>query len=200
MVDQTKKFQKKTINMIRKTLLCIAASLLLACGNEDLQSTHQPPTRDKPVTATDKNSNRDQPNQYKSYKVFKPVSIAGKTIQIYVALDYDVAFIGMAIKSDDGEMLYCPLYGSTYEGIPAVVLTASVIESRQQLWLESSWEGSEVLGMINADKPTCTTRYGELAFEDKPIPASFGGSKVPFPSMEQEKISKVYSIQYETDN
>ena len=57
-----------------------------------------------------------------------------------------------------------------------------------------------VLGMINLGNPECTTRYGELAFGNKPTPASFRGSKILFPSMDREKIGKVYRIQYETDN
>lgn len=90
------------------------------------------------------------------------------------------------MSNNAGKQQFCPLYVSLDGEIPSVTLTISVIESQQEIWIESSWSGSETLGRYRIGTDSCTTIFGKKLLIDAAFPESFGGSKEPFPIMDKK--------------
>jgi hypothetical protein len=131
-----------------------------------------------------------------SYRVLNTVAVGAQSVQVYMANRDDVAVLGVSTKDRGEKQGYCPLYVSIEGSIPAVTLTVSVIESRQTVWVESSWPDATVLGEYHLDGTHCTTMYGAKPLIDEAIPQDFGGSLIPLRVPDRNLITKTVTIRY----
>lgn len=106
--------------------------------------------------------------------VLQSVQIGTRSVRFYVDFGTDSAVLGFSVENDSGQQRYFLMYGSTYRGLPPVVLDVFVSHCQEEMWVRSSWSGYEVLAYHRMGTNRCITRYGEITSFDKPTPASLG--------------------------
>ncbi len=122
--------------------------------------------------------------------VVETLRIGASSVEIYVAYGPDSAVLGFS--KDDGRRIgYCPMYGSTYRGLPAVTLELFVSKDQAQMWIQSSWLGQKVLAYHRFETDTCLTSYGEKSFYAAPMPRQLSGGNDAFPPMDPASVTKV---------
>ena len=126
----------------------------------------------------------------------KSMQFEDKELSFQINCNSDVAVLGFSIN-DSGKLKHCPMYASTYRGLPPVELDVFVSLSKEELWVRSSWQGYEYLAYYKSGNGQCITSYGAIELSDVPIPNILSGSSVKMPSMDANKASKVLSIKYE---
>ena len=129
--------------------------------------------------------------------VLESVEIGSRSVQFYIDFGADSAVLGFSVESSSGQQRYFPMYGSTYRGLPAVTLDVFVSDSKEEMWVHSSWSGYEILAYHRMGTDRCITRFGEIHSFDKPTPESLGGGARPFPEMDIKKVSKVATLNYD---
>jgi hypothetical protein len=167
------------MNMMKHTVLCSMLAVQAGCGSESGQSNGAPVTNEKPDV------------------VLESVKIGTRSAQFYVDFGSDSAILGFSVENGSGQQQYFPIYGSTYRGLPSVMLDLFVSDSQEEMWVHSTWSGYEILAYYRMGTDRCMTRYGEITSFDKPTPESLGGGTSRFPEMDIEKVSKVATLKYD---
>lgn len=128
--------------------------------------------------------------------VLGSVQVGSRLVRFYIDFGTDSAVLGFSVESPAGQQRYFPMYGSTYRGIPAVTLDVFVSDSREEMWVYSSWPGYEILAYHVMDTDQCITQYGEIPSFDRATPERFGGGAGHFPEMDIEKVTKVATVEF----
>ena len=141
-------------------------------------------------------SDNDSPAEKLDDIQLQTIEIDGYSVQFYLAFGADSAVLGFSIPNDAGRKRYCPIYASTYPDIPPVTLEVFATNSKDHMWVNSSWSGYEVLAYHHFGTESCISRYGESPLLRRPIPKIIGGDSKDFPSMEHDEVFKVSTIKY----
>jgi len=124
------------------------------------------------------------------YVALNKVQIGSNTVQFYANYTYDCGVLGFSVKDEAGKLRYCPMYGSTYRGMPLMKLDVLVSDTQDQMWVRSS--GTEdIIGYYCAGSDRATVSY------DVPTPASFGRDSSRFPQMDVSHVKLVRTIIYD---
>lgn len=110
------------------------------------------------------------------YEVLDEVVVGPETLEFYVHYTTAAAVLGFAVTDVAGARAYCPMYASTYRGLPAVTVDVHASESLEEVWVASSWQGYESLAYHQLNSSRCVTRYGDHLLYSTPTPGSIGGS------------------------
>ncbi len=124
------------------------------------------------------------------YVALNRVQIGSNTVQFYADYTYDCGVLGFSVKDEAGKLRYCPMYGSTYRGIPLMKLDVLVSDTQDQMWVRSSEEG-DVIGYYRAGSDSATVSY------DVPTPVSFGRDSCRFPQIDPAHVKLVSTITYD---
>ena len=134
-----------------------------------------------------------------SYNVLGVVDAGQDSLEFYIHYTPDAAVLGFATADDAGRRRYCPMYPSTYRGIPSVDLEVHASETGEEVWFRSSWAGYETLAHYRTGSDQCSTRYGDNALFAKPTPASLGGSSASLPSFDPEGTTRIGTLDHRAD-
>lgn len=132
--------------------------------------------------------------------VLGAVQIDTRSVQFYVDFGGDSAILGFSVEYNAGQPLYFPIYGSTYRGLPSVTLDVYVSDSKEEMWVHSSWAGYETLAYHRMGSDRCITQYGDIAASDKPTPESLRGGTRRFPERDIENVSKVATLKFDKES
>jgi hypothetical protein len=135
-----------------------------------------------------------------SYVVLDAVQMGTHTAQFYIDYSVDSAILGFSVEQDSGQARYCPMYGSTYRGLPSVTLDVLVSDAHNAMWVISSWPGYDILAYHRLDTDRCITPYGEMTLIEQPTPESLGGGTKDFPEMPIDHVTKVATITYDENH
>ena len=176
------------MNLPNFALLCLPFLLFAAC------ETTQDPIAKTPVSNA------------QSLVTLKTLKIGEHSIDLYVDYGNDSAVLGFTTSNDlatsdnaadmddSAAAKYFPLYASTYRGLPPVVLEVFVSKKQDEMWIRSSWKGQETLAYYRLGSSSATTLYGNVAAINTPTPAFLSGSRIAFPEMDEEEVSKVATV------
>ncbi|NJN47874.1 MAG: hypothetical protein HC808_16915 [Candidatus Competibacteraceae bacterium] len=128
--------------------------------------------------------------------LLQTVEVGEHTAQFYIGYGPDVAVLGFSVPNQAAQKRYFPLYGSTYAGIPPVTLEVFVSQTENEMWVNSSWSGYEVLAYHRLGTEQCITRFGEIESFEEPVPQAISGESKDFPPMDPAQVSKVATIEY----
>jgi len=126
--------------------------------------------------------------------VLGSVQVDKYTIKFLIACGGDSALLEFSVTDGKGSERYVPMFGSTYRGIPPVDLDVYVSKFKEELWVLSSWPGSEVLAYHRLGTQTAITPYGEKQLVDSSFPPVLSGGPVPFPTIDQDEVVKKASF------
>lgn len=126
--------------------------------------------------------------------VLGQVRMGNETTEFYIAYAYDVGILGFSVLQATGSDHYFPMYGSTYRGIPDVVLDVFVSKAGDQMWVRSSWPTAEVLAYRRKGADTAVTQFGNVTFLKEPLPQELSGGPIPFPKMIATRVVKKASF------
>jgi hypothetical protein len=141
-------------------------------------------------------TNDDSPAEKLKHIQLQTIEIDGYSVQFYLAFGPDSAVLGFSIPNNAGQERYCPVYASTYPDIPPVTLEVFATNSKDEMWVKSSWSGYEVLAYHHFGTDSCISRYGESPLSGRHIPSIIGGDSKDFPSMGRDEVFKVSTIKY----
>ncbi len=127
------------------------------------------------------------------------VQIDDYAIGLLVAYAGDAAVLTASVTNGDAPAKFLPLFASTYRGMPAVTLDVLVSQSKDAIWVQSSWPGSEVLAYYRLGSTTAITPFGEMALLDTPMPQVLSGGPVPFPAIDPISVVKKASFYIQAD-
>ena len=102
-------------------------------------------------------------------------------MKLLIVCSGDSALLEFSVTDGGSPEKYVPMFGSTYRGIPAVDLDVLVSKSEEEVWIRSSWPGSEVLAYHRFGTQTAITPYGEKELLDSSFPPVLSGGPVLFP-------------------
>ena len=161
------------MNMVERTILC--SMIAFGCGG-----------------CTDENAAPRESVEI----LLQAVEVGEHTAQFYVGFGPDTAVLGFSVPNEAAQDRYFPFYGSTYAGIPPVTLEIFVSHAENEMWINSSWSGYEVLAYHRFGTDRCITSYGEIGSFEESMPQYIGGESKDFPPMDNTQISKVATIEY----
>jgi len=124
------------------------------------------------------------------YVALNGFQIGRNTVQFYVDYTYDCGVLGFSTKDETGKLRYCPMYGSTYRGMPLMKLDVFVSDTGDQMWVQSSGT-AEIMGYYRAGSDRATVSY------DLPTPSSFGRDASRFPQMDPAHAKLAKTIIYD---
>jgi len=130
-----------------------------------------------------------------SYHPVGSLAVGPHPVEFYVAYGPDTAILGFMRAAAAGAPQYCPMYGSTYRGLPAVELEIFASNDQQQMWVASSWQGYEQLAHHRFGTDSCSTQYGDAKLIATPIPKVMSGGTT-IPKMDAAKVAKVGTVEY----
>lgn len=165
-------------SMMKYTLWCSMFTVLACCGSEGGQAGETPAVNNKPDI------------------ILESVQIGNHSVQFYINFGADSAILGFSVKNGRGQQRYFPIYGSTYRDIPSVTLDIFTSDSKEEMWVFSSWSGYEMLAYYRMGADRCMTQYGEITSFDKPTPEILGGGIKQFPHVDINKLSKIATLKY----
>jgi hypothetical protein len=122
--------------------------------------------------------------------VLGQVRIGDEETEFYIAYGPDEAILGFMVPDKTGGQRYFPMFASTYRGIPPVVLDIFASKAEDEMWVKSSWPGSEILAYRRTGADTAITQFGKVAALKEPMPSDLSGGGIPFPEMVMENVSK----------
>lgn len=122
---------------------------------------------------------------------------SGPPTEFYIAYDSDAAILGFSVSDETGAVRYFPIFASTYRGIPSVTLDVFVSKTEDEMWVRSSWAGSEILAYHRVGADTAITQFGETAFFNEPMPERLSGGGGAFPELPMEQVVKKASFKHE---
>ncbi len=134
-----------------------------------------------------------------SYTVLGEVDAGQDSLEFYIHYTLDAAVLGFATADDTGRRRYCPMYPSTYRGIPSVDLEVHASDTGEEVWVRSSWTGYETLAHYRAGSDQCSTHYGDNALFAEPTPASLGGCSASLPSFDPERTTQIGTLGHRPD-
>jgi hypothetical protein len=70
-------------------------------------------------------------------------------------------------------------------------------QSEAEMWVRSSWAGSEILAYHRIGAETATTQWGEIKFLEEPMPEHLGGGSLPFPRLNLENVVKKATFKHD---
>jgi hypothetical protein len=127
------------------------------------------------------------------------VQIDGTSIKFLIAYGGDSAILEFSVAGSGGRERYVPLFGSTDRGVSAVTLNAVVSKSNDQLWVQSSWPGNEILAYYRLGADTATTPWGPMGLLDTPFPKHLSGGPVPFPPFDPGGVRSLATFHHAGD-
>ena len=89
--------------------------------------------------------------------VLGSVQIDTRSAQFYIDFGEDSAILGFSVENKSGQTLYFPMYDSTYLELPSVTLDVFVSDSKEEMWVHSSWAGYETLAYHHMGTDRCIT-------------------------------------------
>lgn len=125
------------------------------------------------------------------------VRVGRESARFYMAHGADAAILGFSVSTGDGPPRYFPMFASTNREIPPVVLEVFASKSDTEMWVRSSWPGSEILAYHRVGAENALTQWGETRFLTVPIPDRLGGGAVPFPAMTTGNVVKKATFKHE---
>jgi hypothetical protein len=129
--------------------------------------------------------------------ILDSLQAGSNTIQFYIDYGPDSAVLGFFVKDQAGCPRYFPMYCSTYRGVPPVELNVFLSDAKEEMWVQSSWEGYKTLAYYRVGSDRCVTRYGENAAVDTPTPPGFGGGgTIRLPDMDPAHAKNVLIIKH----
>lgn len=120
------------------------------------------------------------------------VQVGSHTVGFVIAYAGDAAILDLFVRDAHGLTRYAPLFASTYRGVPSVDLDIYVSASKEELWVRSSWSGSEVLAYHRLGTDTAMTGFGENVLIDTPMVDELSGGPRPYPTIDGERIATFY--------
>jgi hypothetical protein len=131
--------------------------------------------------------------------VLGQVRIGNEATEFYIAYGPDEAILGFSVPDGGGGTRYFPMFASTYRGIPPVVLEVFASKAEDEMWVRSSWPGSEVLAYHRVGGDTAITQFGKVTFIKEPMPPYLSGGPIPFPEMIAGSVVKKATFRHESD-
>ncbi len=119
------------------------------------------------------------------------------SVEFYIHSASDSAMLGFATMNEAGQLNYCPMYASTYRGMPAVTLSVYASVALDEIWVSSSWEGYEVLAHHELGSGRCTTAYGDDPLATHPMPAMLSGGSVAIKSFDPQETVLLTTLEYD---
>ena len=116
------------------------------------------------------------------------------TVKFQIAYGGDAAFLVFCVTDGKSPPKYAPLFASTYRGVPSVNLDIYASKSGDEIWVQSSWPGSEVIAYHRLGTNTAITQFGEMELLDSPVPQALSGGPIPFPELDQNSALKKASF------
>lgn len=140
----------------------------------------------------------DPPNHVNTNKTtnLRTVAIADTSTDFYIATGSDSAVLGFSFRTAGADIHYCPMYGSTYAGIPDVTLTVFATRGQKEMWVGSSWPGSETLASHRLGSSHWTTQYGETS-SDTPVPQTMSGDAASIPTRKNDQVAELATFEYQ---
>jgi hypothetical protein len=127
------------------------------------------------------------------------VQVDTYAIGLLIAYAGDAAVLTASVTHGDAPVKYVPLFASTYRGIPLVTLDVLVSQSKDAIWVQSSWPDNRVLAYYRLGAPKAITPFGDMALLDTPMPQVLSGGPVPFPAIDPLTVVKKASFYYQAD-
>jgi len=140
------------------------------------------------------------PPSVQSFEVLDAVAIGAHSMEFYVHYTLDAAILGFAITDGAGVRQYCPMYGSTYRGLPAVSLEIHASESREEVWVTSTWKGYESLAYHRFGSGSCITGYGDQLLLSTPNPGSLSSSSATMPPLDPATTTVLGTLDHDPDD
>jgi hypothetical protein len=129
------------------------------------------------------------------YVVVGSVAAGTSDLEFYVDHGRDSAILGFAVL-EPGTRFYCPMYASTYRGIPDVTLEIFTTDALEAVWVRSSWAGYEELAYHRLGSGECTTEFGDAPLSPVPSPSSGAGSSTSSPPLDDAVAIPLASLNY----
>ena len=112
-----------------------------------------------------------------------------QSLKLLIAYNSDSAILELSIAKSGGPQRYIPMFGSTYRGIPAVTLNIIISQSKDQLWVQSSWPDQPTLAYYRLGADTAITPFGTQGLLDTPFPPFLTGEPLGFPKFDPSGVS-----------
>ena len=127
------------------------------------------------------------------------VQVDDVSVKFLIAYSGDSALLAFSVAKNGGRERYVPMFGSTYRGIPEIVLDVIVSKLKDQLWVQSSWPDSRILAYYRFGADTATTPFGTKGLLDTPFPEFLSGGAVGFPQFDPGGVRTLATFHYPGD-
>lgn len=123
-------------------------------------------------------------------QVLGSVQVGENVVKLFIAYSGDAAVLDFSVTDGRRPEMFVPMFATTYRGMPPVVLDVYASRANDEIWVQSSWPGSEVLAYHRLGAATALTAYGEVTLLATAFPEFLSGGPVPFPEIDPAKVSR----------